>query len=96
MTGQPQLEIVGEQGRIEIPHAFIPGTADAKIRLIRGGNVEEAVIPGTDQYRLQVEHFSNCVLTGNPPALSPEDAVANTRVIEALRLSAADGRRVAL
>jgi predicted dehydrogenase len=96
MAGQPQLEIVGEKGRIELPQAFLPGSGDARIRLIRGGKAEEAVLPGVDQYRLQVEHFSDCVLHDTPPAAPPEDAVANTRVIDALRLSAADGRRVAL
>lgn len=96
MAGQPQLEVVGERGRIELPQAFLPGTGDTRIRLLRGGNVEEAVIPGVDPYRLQVEHFSDCIRHGMPPALPPEDAVANTRVIEALRLAAADGRRVVL
>lgn len=94
MAGQPQLEIVGEQGRIELPAAFVPGTGDVRIRLTRGGETEEAVIPGVDQYRLQVEHFADSVLLGRPPVLPPEDAVANTRVIEAIRRSVADGRRV--
>jgi predicted dehydrogenase len=96
MASQPQLEIVGERGRIELPQAFLPGPGDARIRLIRGGSAEDTVVPGVDQYRLQVEHFADCVLRGTPPALPPEDAVANTRVIEALRLAAADGRRVTL
>jgi predicted dehydrogenase len=96
MAGQQQVEIVGEKGRIELPQAFLPGSGDARLRLIRGGSVEEAVVPGVDQYRLQVEHFSGCVLNGTPPALPPADAIANTRVIGALRLAAADGRRVTL
>lgn len=96
MASQPQLEIVGERGRIEIPQAFVPGPGETRIRLIRGGNAEEAIIPGVDQYRLQVENFAEAVLRGTPPALPPEDAIANTRVIEALRRAAADGRRVPL
>jgi xylose dehydrogenase (NAD/NADP) len=96
MAGQPQLEIVGERGRIEIPQAFVPGTGDTHIRLIRGGKAEETVIPGVDQYRLQVEEFADSILRGTPTPLPPEDAVANTRVIEALRFAAADGRRVTL
>jgi predicted dehydrogenase len=96
MTSQPQLEIVGEHGRLEIPRAFIPGAGDARLRLFRGGTPEEIVVPGADQYRLEVEHFADCILRNQAPALPPEDAVANTRVLEALRRAVADGRRVRL
>jgi predicted dehydrogenase len=39
-----------------------------------------------------VEHFADSVLTGRPLRLPPEDAVANLRVIEALRRSLHSGR----
>jgi D-xylose 1-dehydrogenase (NADP+, D-xylono-1,5-lactone-forming) len=96
MTSQTQLEIVGERGRLEIPGAFLPGAGDARFRLVRGGRAEEIVVPGVDQYRLEVEHFADCVLRNQAPSLPPEDALANTRVIEALRRAVADGRRVRL
>lgn len=96
MTSQPQLEIVGERGRLVIPQAFIPGTGEVRLRLFRGGSAEEIVVPGADQYRLEVEQFADAVLRDAPVPLPTEDAVANTRVIEALRRAAADGRRVRL
>jgi predicted dehydrogenase len=96
MTGMQQVEIVGERGRIEIPSAFVPGKGDVRIRLSRGGQQEEIVIPGVDQYQLQVEHFADCILKNEAPMLPPDDALANTRVIEAIRRAAADARRVRL
>jgi xylose dehydrogenase (NAD/NADP) len=96
MTSQPQLEIVGERGRLEIPQAFIPGTGEVRLRLFRGGNAEEIVVPGADQYRMEVEQFAGSILRDEPVPLPTSDAVANTRVIEALRRAVADGRRVRL
>jgi predicted dehydrogenase len=41
-----------------------------------------------------VEHFSDCVLTGQPLERGPEDALENMRVLEAIRRSATEKRRV--
>jgi predicted dehydrogenase len=91
LARREDYEIVGTDGRIHVPTAFLPGTADAVIRLIRDEETTETV-PGVDQYRLMVEHFAEAVLDGTPLALPPEDAVANLRVIEAALRSVRTGR----
>ena len=43
---------------------------------------------GTDEYQRMVEHFADCVLTGQPVRYPVSEAVANLRTIEALYRSA--------
>ncbi|WP_280587939.1 Gfo/Idh/MocA family oxidoreductase [Halorubrum sp. Boch-26] len=47
-----------------------------------------------DQYRLQVEHFADCVADGTAPRTGGEEAIANMRVVDALAESAAEGGAV--
>ena len=96
MAGQPQLEIVGERGRMEIPSCFTPGEAPPALAVTAEGKREERVLEGANSYQLQVEALAGSVRAGRELLLPPEDAVANTRVIEAVRLAVADGRRVML
>jgi hypothetical protein len=81
-------EIVGSAGWLAVPtpDAFLPGGADTEIRLVRGGVREVATFRGVDQYQRMVEHFGD-VLSGAAPALPPEDAVGNTRTLDALHAS---------
>lgn len=96
MASQPQVEIVGDQGRLEIPGCFTPGEAPAPMAVTTGGKREERVIEGANSYLLQVEAFAGAVQSGSEPPLPPEDAVANMQVIEAVRRAVADGRRVSI
>jgi D-xylose 1-dehydrogenase (NADP+, D-xylono-1,5-lactone-forming) len=94
MASQPQIEIIGEQGRIEVPSCFTPGEAPPAMALTAEGKRDERALEGANSYQLQVEAFVDAVRSGQPAPLSPEDAVANMRVIEAVRQSVAEGRRV--
>jgi xylose dehydrogenase (NAD/NADP) len=96
MAGQPQVEIVGDRGRLEIPNCFITGEAPPALALTIDGRREERVLEAANSYRCQVEAFSDAVRAGGPAPLPPEDAVANLKAIEAIRLAVADGRRVSL
>ena len=92
-----QLEIIGSRGRLLVPLAFKPDPDHSALRLEMEG--ETRVVPirnGGDVYRLQVDHFSRCVLKGRPLSLPLEDALANMAVIEALRRSARTGRETRL
>jgi predicted dehydrogenase len=81
--------VAGEEGYLEVEHAFLPGTADCEIREVRGRDgVKVHRVNGVDEYRLMVEHFSNALLQGTPLRYGPEEAAANMRVINALALSA--------
>ncbi|MGH7179434.1 MAG: Gfo/Idh/MocA family oxidoreductase, partial [Tepidisphaeraceae bacterium] len=83
LSRREEYEVVGTDGRLTVPVAFLPGTADAEIRIMKGTNRSTETIPGVNQYQLMVEHFADVVTGRAPLALPPEDAVANLRVIEA-------------
>ncbi|MCC2668206.1 MAG: gfo/Idh/MocA family oxidoreductase [Armatimonadetes bacterium] len=90
------LEIVGSDGRIELPKPWLPGSDPAIVRVFDANGVEELTTKGVDQYALMVEHFSDCILNNHPPERGPEDARENMRVVEALRRSSQEHRRVLL
>jgi len=95
-AGRSGIEIVGSQGRIEIPRPWLPGTDPAVVRVWDKNGQEELKTEGVDQYRLMVEHFSDCVLNNTPPVRGPEDALENMCVLEAIDRSSREHRRVLL
>lgn len=88
----------GTEGSLELPRAFLPGTASTNIVLRRGySDVDQRTVAGVDEYRLMAEHFADCVLTNTTPLFDAREAALTLRVIEALYSSAAsDGRPVRL
>ena len=85
-------EVAGTEGQIAVPSAFLPGKDDVPIRMSRGGQEETIeVVPGADEYREMVEHFSDCVLNDRPLRYPAEEAALNMRTIQALYRSARDG-----
>jgi D-xylose 1-dehydrogenase (NADP+, D-xylono-1,5-lactone-forming) len=96
---QQTYTIVGETGSIELPHnAFIPWEKDTTY-VYRGRNEEigsQEVIPGADEYRLMVEHFSDVLIHGISPLVETYDSVQNMRVLDALAGSARTGQQVAI
>jgi len=95
-AGRSGIEIVGSTGRIELPKPWLPGTDPAVVRVWDKSGLEELTTEGVDQYRLQVEHFSECIQQNHPPVRGPEDALENMRVLEAIDRSAKERRRVLL
>jgi predicted dehydrogenase len=95
-AGRAGVELVGSEGRIEIPRPWLPGTDPAVVKVWDANGYEELTTEGIDQYRLMVEHFSDCVLNNQPPVRGADDALENMRVLEAIRRSAVEKRRVAL
>jgi hypothetical protein len=80
----------GPDATVELPRAFLPGTASTQVILRRGyGDVDTRTVAGVDEYRLMVEHFSDCVFTNTAPLFDAREAALNMRVIEALYKSAA-------
>ncbi|WP_017364761.1 Gfo/Idh/MocA family protein [Methylococcus capsulatus] len=53
-------------------------------------------LPVANHFRLEIEHFADCVLNGKPPLLSLDDARTNCRTLVAALESAASGRTVRL
>ncbi|MGP8069885.1 MAG: Gfo/Idh/MocA family protein [Candidatus Bathyarchaeia archaeon] len=84
-------QLVGTEGTIDVPVAFLPGASQTTIRLQQKQNEGLHKIPGVDEYRLMVEHFASCVQNDEPLRYTPAEAAANMQVIEALYRSARHG-----
>ena len=92
-----EVDVVGTQGSIRIPKAFVPGTADAELVLSTEAGVERFVVPGTDQYLRQVDAFADYVFTERKPdVMTHAETVMNMRTIEALLKSACEQKTVSL
>jgi predicted dehydrogenase len=75
-------EVVGERGRIFLPRPFTPFLTEPVVRIEREGETIEHQFAAVDQYRLQVEHFAECIRTGAQPMLTPADALEQAESIE--------------
>ncbi len=78
------VEIVGENGTITIPVPFNPGTIESVVFVTKNGQMTEQAFPRVDQYQLEVEHFANCILTNQEPAMRLSETLENMATIEAI------------
>ena len=82
------MEIVGESGIITIPVPFTPGNYDMTVFVTKNGKLTEQQFSGVDQYKLEVEHFAQCIRSKQDPALSLSETLENLTTIEAIYESA--------
>ncbi len=90
------LQIVGSDGRIDVPSAFVVKPEEAGFFVTVKGERREERVPVVNQYALQIDDFGRRILEGKPVKFSPEDAVNNMRVIDACLRSAKERIRVSL
>jgi xylose dehydrogenase (NAD/NADP) len=100
-NGQGSYRIIGRKGVIEVPRGIIPGLGDRISETLiivadENGRRTEESLPPVDQYQLMVEAFADAVLHGTPLPVSPDDAVANMRVLDAWAESARTGKVAAV
>lgn len=92
-----EYEIIGTKGGIKCHIVWqLPGDVPVISWWTEDGRQSEERLPTSNHFRLEIEHFSDCVLSGNSPALTLDDAKANCRVIVAALQSAALGQLVKL
>jgi len=89
-TRRIELTVFGSEGRISIPNMF---DDSGPIIVTQGDERRVEATPAPDRFRVQLEEFSDCVLTGKAPEFPAEDGMRNMAAIVAL-LSAARARRV--
>lgn len=89
-TRRIELTVFGSEGRISIPNMF---DDSGPIIVTQGEERRVEATPAPDRFRVQLEEFSDCVLTGKAPEFPAEDGMRNMAAIVAL-LSAARARRV--
>jgi D-xylose 1-dehydrogenase (NADP+, D-xylono-1,5-lactone-forming) len=86
-------QVVGTEGVIEAPVAFLPGHSDTIIRIRDAAGARDETIAGVDEYQLMAEHFAVCVRGQAALRYSASEAAANMRAIAALYRSARNGGR---
>ncbi len=92
-----EYEIIGTEGGLKCHNVWaMPEDTPVISWWTEAGKQKEERLPPADHFRLEIEHFADCVLNGKAPALSFADAKDNCRTIVAALESAAGGRRVAI
>jgi len=92
-----EYEIIGTRGGIKCETVWqLPGDVPVISWWTEDGHQCEERLPAANHFRLEIEHFSDCVLNGTAPALSLEDAKTNCQIIVAALQSAAQGRVIRL
>ncbi|MGI9174909.1 MAG: Gfo/Idh/MocA family protein [Rhodothermales bacterium] len=87
-----RVHVVGTEGAIEIEIPFnAPPDQACRIFHQQDGNTEEIAFDACDQYTIQGDLFSRAILEDTAVPTPLEDAVANMRVIDAIRASALAG-----
>lgn len=91
------LEILGTDGRIEVPSAFVsPQDAGSNFFVIGKNGKREVEVPVVNQYALQADNFARIVLDGAASQFGADDAVANMRALDACLTSANTRTRVTI
>jgi predicted dehydrogenase len=91
-----RYELRGPSGSLIAERAFQVGEKGVSI-VLQAHNAEPVVVasfPHLDQYAREIEHFGACVRDPSLPLAPGEDGVAQAVVVDALRRSLAEGRRV--
>jgi xylose dehydrogenase (NAD/NADP) len=92
-----EYEVIGTKGGIKCHTVWqLPGDIPIISWWTEDGRECEERLPPANHFRLEIEHFSDCVLRGREPALSLDDAKDNCRILEAAMQSAAEGRLIKL
>lgn len=93
------LTVAGSEGVLKMDKFVNPGEEGKTGFCVdtRDGKHHQFEFPALDQFLLEIDHFSECIRNEKQPMLDPHaDAVANMRVIDALRKSALSRERVQL
>lgn len=101
MVPYQRMHFYGEQKELEIKIPFnAPNDVACEMRINSGDihqkDVEHLTFEVCDQYRIQADAFSRAVSENKEVPVPLEDALANTRVLEAIFESAREGRWVNL
>jgi D-xylose 1-dehydrogenase (NADP+, D-xylono-1,5-lactone-forming) len=90
------FEILGTDGRIEIPQAFLPDPDNVDFIVMSRGERREEKAPFHNPYTLQADNFARSIFGEQPLRFESQDAVSNMLVIDAVLKSAKEKTRVSL
>ncbi len=65
-----------------------------RMRVFRGGAIEERILPQRDHFALEMDHFSSCVMNNTEPLTPGEEGLKDLKVMMAIYEAAKSGRTV--
>jgi glucose-fructose oxidoreductase len=67
-----------------------------RMRVFRGGAIEERILPQRDHFALEMDHLAGCVLKNTEPLTPGEEGLKDLKVMMAIYEAARTGRTVSL
>jgi len=67
-----------------------------RMRVWRGGAIEERVLPQRNHFAGEMDHFAECILNDTSPLTPGEEGLKDMRIIAAIYEAARTGRAVTL
>ena len=89
-----QLYVLGEKAALELNPAFAYENLELTVKRERG--VEKLTVEQPDQFMLELDHFSQCILEDKTPFTPGEEGLQDQRIMAAIYQSAKDGKPVKL
>lgn len=82
-------EVIGTDGKIVVRQGFrtYPGE-ETELQVHTGGEISRIFVEPTNHFQLMVDDFAASALDGRPSRFTPDDAIANMRVLDQLRAAA--------
>jgi predicted dehydrogenase len=93
-TNLGRFRVFAARGSFELsPSSSYSGL---RMRVFRGGAIEERNLPVRDHFAAELDHMAECVETGNEPLTPGEEGLKDLRIMMAIYESAAGGKPVKL
>ena len=67
-----------------------------RMRVFRGGSIEERILPQRNHFALALDHFAGCILNNTDPLTPGEEGLKDLKVIMAIYEAARSGKSVTL
>jgi glucose-fructose oxidoreductase len=82
--------VVKQRGAAELEPAS--SYTGLRMRVWRGGNIEERVLPQRNHFAGEMDHFADCIINDTTPLTPGEEGLKDMRIIEAIYEAARSGR----
>ncbi len=92
--GLNRFRVTKPRGSAELEPAL--SYTGLRMRLFRGGVIEERLLPQRDHFALEMDHLAACVIDGTEPLTPGEEGLKDLRVMMAIYEAARSGRTVPL
>jgi predicted dehydrogenase len=93
-AGMNRFRVFKPGGSAELEPALIYG--GLRMRVFRGGSIEERRLPVVDHFEAEMDHFSECIMKGTEPLTPGEEGLRDLRIMMAIYEAAAGGKAVKL